>query len=133
LLVVAVAVFVAWANDAMTLQAERTVYTVACQGGGWEGERCTGKLVASDRYRFRALKAHSEVLFWVAGSSAEPSGRLSPCEIKDGRNWSCKPSAEAARTITLKMVRGRAVPDPSANTRPFHAISKWRWLLLRYT
>jgi hypothetical protein len=131
-LVVAVLISVlAWAGDYVTLQGERTVYTVECKQGTWNGDRCTGKLAAADRYRFRALRVHREVLFWIVGST-EPSGRFTQCDIKDGRNWVCKPNADSPRAITLAMARGRPVPDPAADTRAFHAVSKVRWLLLKY-
>ena len=132
-LAVVVALFgiAAWTNDFITLQGERTVYTAGCRDGVWIGNRCTGNLVAAERYRFRALKAHSEVFFWIAGSP-EPSGKFTQCLITDGRNWSCKANPDASRSITLQLSRGRPVVDPAANTRPFHAISKLRWVLLKY-
>jgi hypothetical protein len=121
-----------WSNDFITLQGERTVYTAGCQQGNWVGNRCTGTLVPGERYRFRTLKAHNEVFFWTAGDRTQPAGRFTECVIKDGRNWKCKASADAPRTITLEMSRGRPVPDPAANTRPYHAVSKLRWELLTY-
>jgi hypothetical protein len=30
------------------------------------------------------------------------------------------------------MAKGRPVADPAANTRPFHAVSKFKWMLLKY-
>ena len=120
-----------WADDAITLQGERTVYTAGCQQGVWAGQRCSGKLVAGERYKFRALKARREVLFWSVGVD-EPSGRFTECLIQDGRNWSCKPSADAARTITREMVHGWPVADASGLARPLHAMTKWRWWLLRW-
>ena len=133
--VVALVVFVAavtWTSDSITMQGERTVYTVGCEQGAWDGNRCTGHMVAGDRYRFRALKAHGEVLFWIMGSS-EPSGRFVGCDVKDGRNWSCRAKADtpdAARTVTLEMVRGRPVRDDIGPTRPFHRVSKLTWILV---
>jgi len=121
----------AWLSDYVTPQGERTVYTAECQGGPWMGKRCSGQLTAGVRFRFRVLKAHREVLFWTVGSVKEPSGKFDDCEIQDGRNWTCKPSAELARTITHKMSRGCPVADPSGRARPFHQVPKWRWLLLR--
>ena len=126
-----VVVGLVWASDWITLQNERTIYTVDCTGGGWQGKRCSGKLRASDRYLFRALRARGEVLFWVVGSG-EPSGKLAPCAIISGRNWTCKVGPDAARSITLQMSRGRAVASSDGTTRPFHAVSKWRWYLLRW-
>ncbi len=121
----------AWSNDFITLQGERTVYSAGCQEGAWIGNRCTGKLVAGERFRFRALKPRGEVFFWIAGSP-ERSGRFTQCAIQDGRNWSCKANADAPRSITLQLQGGRPVTDPAVNTRPFHAVSKIRWMLLKY-
>jgi hypothetical protein len=121
-----------WMSDFVTLQGERTIYTAACIGGEWKGDTCNGRLVPGERYRFRALRAHREVLFWTAGATAERVGRFSQCDIHDGRNWSCSPSPEGAGSITLQMEHGRAVHDPLGRTRPFHAIEKWRWMLLRW-
>ncbi|MBS0453884.1 MAG: hypothetical protein JSS14_21495 [Proteobacteria bacterium] len=121
-----------WAGDQITLQNERTIFTADCQGGAWQGADCKGKLVAGPRYRFRALRPHGEVLFWTVGNTG-PSGRLAPCTITDGRNWTCQPCPDAARTITLQMASGRPVvrADGSSPTLPFHAVPKWRWWLLR--
>jgi hypothetical protein len=121
---------VAWADDFVTLQGEHTIYTVRCVDGAWTGLNCSGHLATGDRYRFRALRARSEVLFWMVGS-AEASGKFTSCEVSDGRNWSCKASEDAARSITLSMVRGRAQHDRTGATRQFQAISKWKWWCLR--
>jgi hypothetical protein len=121
--------FAAWASDFVTAQGERTVYTVDCAGGAWQGDRCSGRVVAATRYRFRALKPHGEVIFWSVGTK-EPSGKFEDCAIQDGRNWVCKMCADAARSITLQMSQGVPVAAASPVTRPFHAVSKWRWLLL---
>jgi hypothetical protein len=122
----------AWAADFVTLQGERTVYTANCQQGTWSGTRCSGTLVAGDRYRFRALKAHGEVLFWTVGAKGEPSGKFSDCVIRDGRNWACKASAETARAIAREMALGKPVPDAAGLTKPFHPIPKWRWMLMQW-
>ena len=121
----------AWATDFVTLQGEKTIYTVECKQGTWDGNRCTGTLASAERYRFRALKGHGEVLFWIVGST-EASGRMAPCEVKSGRNWVCSANTDSPRSITLVMSKGQPVHDPSAKTRPFHAVSKVRWLLLSY-
>ena len=118
-----------WASDTVTLQGERTIYTAKCEQGSWQGERCTGNLVAGDRYRYRALRARNEVIFWIAGSS-EPSGKFTDCAIQDGRNWRCKPNADVGRSITLAMAKGFAVPDSTGAARSFHSISKLTWVLL---
>jgi hypothetical protein len=122
--------FAAWITDGITLEGERTVYTAKCQDGSWQGSNCTGKLVAGDRYRFRALRAHSEVVFWTAKATTEPSGKFTDCVIKDGRNWQCKPNADFSRTITREMVHGCPVIDTTGQALPFHQISKWRWMLM---
>ena len=122
----------AWLNDFITLQGERTIYTVDCQNGAWNGESCAGRMVAGPRYRFRALRPHQEVLFWRVGSK-DPSGRLTGCEIQDGRNWRCPPGPDANRSITLVMDHGEAVQGVAGPTLPFHAAPKWRWLYLRWT
>jgi hypothetical protein len=119
-----------WASDWVTLENERTVYTVDCQDGMWQGTHCTGMLVAGPRYRFRALRQRAEVLFWTVGNT-EPSGKLAPCVITNGRNWTCSPCPDAERTITLQMSLGRPVAKPDGPARAFHALPKWRWWLLR--
>jgi len=130
--ILGLAVAMAWASDAITLQGERTVYTVDCVQGQWQGAICSGVLAAGKRYRFRALRAHNEVMFWTVGASDEPSGKFSGCRVVDGRNWICPPSGDAALTITLQMERGAPVPGVSGKTRPYHAVTKWRWWLLRW-
>jgi hypothetical protein len=123
--------FAAWASDFVTLQGERTIYTVDCAGGVWQGDRCSGRVAAGERYRYRALKPHGEVIFWTVGSK-EPSGKFGECTIQDGRNWVCKVCPDAARSITLQMANGHPVVATSPPvTRPFRAVSKWRWLLLQ--
>jgi len=128
--ILALLCFAGWASDFVTMQGERTVYTVECRNGAWLGDRCAGKLVAGQRYRYRALTPHSEVIFWTLGTS-EPSGKFGECTIKDGRNWLCKPNADAPRSITLQMADGTPVAGPPGVTRTFRAVSKWRWLLLQ--
>ena len=121
----------AWANDRITSQGERTIYTADCVQGDWQADRCTGRLVAAKRYRFRVLKAHGEVLFWTIGEQA-PSGKYTECNIQDGLNWACKPNADAARTIAHEMLHGRPVLDPAAPMIVFHQIPKWKWGLLQF-
>ncbi len=130
MIAIMIGVFI-WSTDYVTLQGEWTIYTVECTHGVWNGDVCTGKLAASNRYRFRELKPHKEVLFWIVGST-EPSGRLAPCEIHDRGNWRCEPTTDSPRSITLAMSSGHPVPDSADNTLPFHAVSKFKWLRLRY-
>ena len=123
--------FFIWSSDRVTLQGERTIYTVTCEAGAWAGEHCNGKLAAADRFRFRALITHGEVVFWTAGSSS-PSSKLTGCTIQSGREWVCGPSADAARAITLQMKEGSPVRGGAVATVPFHAVDKWRWYLLHW-
>lgn len=118
-----------WVSDKITWEGERTIYSVRCEQGTWVGDQCSGKLVAAERFRFRALKNHGEVLFWTAGSP-EPSGKFTQCVIEDGRNWKCQANADGPKSVTLEMSGGRPVPDPTGATIPFHAVSKLRWLIL---
>jgi hypothetical protein len=127
-LVAAVLIFV-WTSDKVTLQGERTIYTIDCRDGAWQGVHCTGRLARADRFRFRALKAQREVVFWTAGA-VQPSSKFTECDIQDGRNWKCKPNADTPLTITHQMSGGMAVHDPTAPTKPFHAIAKWRWFFV---
>jgi hypothetical protein len=120
-----------WASDKISWEGERTVYTAECRDGAWQGSRCAGKLVAADRFRFRVLQPHHEVVFWTVGAS-EPSGKFTDCDVHDGRSWTCRPNADAARAITLQMEHGLPVPDPTGRARKFHAIAKWRWTLLNW-
>ena len=85
--------FLIWLSDAITMQGERTIYAVRCEQGNWISNACSGTVLAAERYRYRALMAHGEVLFWVAGSP-EPSGTLTQCVIRDGRSWFCKANAD---------------------------------------
>ena len=82
-----------WASDKITYEGERTIYTVRCEQGNWEGLQCKGRMVAGDRYRFRASVSKQEVLYWVVGSS-QPSGKFSRCTVKDRGNWSCEANAD---------------------------------------
>jgi hypothetical protein len=132
--VVAMALAFGWASDAITIQGERTVYTVECAGGQWDSRTCTGKLTRGDRYRFRVLSAHGEVLSWVVGAPGQ-SDKFSGCEIEDGRNWACPPEPKTSRAfppITYRMVHGTPAPGLGGNMHPFHAVAKWRWWLAGY-
>ena len=123
----ALLLFAAWASDFITMQGERTIYTVECKQGAWNGDACAGTLVPGLRYRYRALKPHREVIFWTLGTK-DRSGKFDECDIDDGRNWVCRPNADVARSITLQMHQGE--PVAGAATRGFRAVSKWRWMLL---
>lgn len=118
-----------WAGDRVTLQGERTIYTVICVNGAWAGNSCSGQIGAGPRYRYRALKARGEVLFWVVGAQ-EPSSKLVGCTIEDGRNWICPESADASKSITLTLTHGKPLRNSAGPTLPFHAVSKLSWKML---
>lgn len=118
-----------WASDQITLEGERTIYTVTCDQGSWDGLRCKGRMVAGDRYRYRALKNRNEVIFWIVGSPT-PSGKYSDCSIRNRGNWSCNATAGPRQSITLEMMNERATHAPAGLALPFHAISKWKWWIL---
>ena len=101
----------------------------ACEQGAWQGSECNGRLVAAQRYRFRALKAHNEVLFWTVGGTG-PSGKYTECVINDGRNWQCKPNADARLTITHQMAHGEPVQNARVHELGYHQVQKWKWQLL---
>ena len=128
-------VYFIWTTDKITLQGERTVYTVTCGSGGngspgvWEGNRCTGELDAGPRYRYRALKVRGEVLFWVVGAN-EPSSKLTGCTVMDGRNWTCPVSPDANKSITLALSSGDPIVNAAWPTRPLHGVSKMTWIFL---
>lgn len=119
-----------WSTDSVTLQNERTIYTADCIKGVWQSNKCSGEMLAGSRYRYRALKARSEVIFWIAGSN-EPSRKLVNCKISDGRNWSCPIlNNDAGNSVTLGMKHGVAVSNPEWPTRPLHPVSKMFWYML---
>jgi len=124
----AVAIMI-WASDKISYEGERTVYTVRCEQGAWEGGRCTGRLVAGDQYRFRASKSRQEVLYWIVGSS-EPSGKYTGCKVADRGNWKCTEAVGQPPTIAHEMLNGRPRRDESGTMLPFHAVPKWQWWLL---
>ena len=119
-----------WGSDRITMQGERTVYTVECDRGTWNGRVCTGKLVAGKRYAFRASIARHEVVYWVRGSSA-PSGKYPDCKVADRDNWSCKVALDAApATIAYEMAKGRPTRTGGEHVLPFHSVPKWKWWLM---
>jgi hypothetical protein len=129
LFVVTILVVLIWASDKISYEGERTVYSVRCEHGAWEGWRCNGRLVAGERYRFRASKSRQEVLYWIVGSSA-PSGKYTDCKVVDRGNWTCAEAIGEVPTITHEMVKGRPTRVESGTALPFHAVHKWQWWLL---
>jgi hypothetical protein len=130
LVIVATALALAlWGSDKITYEGERTIYTVQCEQGTWEGLQCKGKMTAGERYRFRASASKQEVLYWVVGSS-EPSGKFSRCTVKDRGNWSCEEATDQPRTITRAMMNGRPRREDEGEHIPFRAVPKWVWWVL---
>ncbi|HYR00461.1 MAG TPA: hypothetical protein VET86_10490 [Casimicrobiaceae bacterium] len=119
-----------WGSDQITLQGERTIYTVDCEGGTWQGRECSSRLVPAKRYAFRASKSRNEVLYWIRGSDA-PSGRYSDCKVTDRDNWSCNvASGSGGSTIAFEMVKGRPTPAGSVAPVSYHSVPKWKWWLM---
>jgi hypothetical protein len=127
--VMTVLAIVIWSSDKISYEGERTVYSVRCEQGVWEGWRCTGRLAAGDRYRFRASKSRQEVLYWIVGSSAA-SSKYTDCKVVDRGNWTCATAPGQPPTITHEMVQGRPLRDAAGDMLPFHAVSKGQWWLL---
>lgn len=120
----------AWASDKVGIEGERTVYTVQCVGGSWQGNVCTGRLAAGDLHRFRASRSRGEVIYWIASSPA-PSGKFTRCQVKDRGNWKCgAPPPGQPPTITREMANGRPVREAGQGA-DFHAVRKWEWWLVR--
>lgn len=128
-LVVAAMSLLVWGSDRITLQGERTIYTVKCEGGAWDGTRCTGRLVAGERYAFRASARRNEVLYWVRNSNA-PSGKYTECAVKDRNNWSCKAQAGQQPSIAYELTDGRPTRSDGGGTLPFHDVPKWKWWMI---
>ena len=118
-----------WGSDRITLQGERTIYTVDCDGGTWNGVQCSGRLVPGKRYAFRASKTRNEVLYWIRGSDA-PSGKYSDCTVADRDNWSCNVKAGVPATIAFEMVKGRPTRAGSGLIASYHSVPKWKWWLM---
>ena len=128
--IIAAALIVAmWASDKITYEGERTIYTVRCEQGSWDGLLCRGTMVAGERYRFRASVSKQEVLYWVVASS-QPSGKYTQCVVKDRGNWSCEASAGQPRTIARAMMNGRPRREGDEQHIAFHAVPKWVWWVL---
>jgi hypothetical protein len=119
-----------WASDRVTLEGERTIYTVACERGVWKDLRCTGLLTAGDRHRFRASSSRKEVLFWIAGSRA-PSGKYTDCQVTNRDNWTCNVLADEKPSIAHELSHGRPISRGGGSVLPFHAVAKWKWWALR--
>jgi hypothetical protein len=129
-LLVAFIAAILWGSDWITLQGERTVYTVRCDDGVWQGTKCTGRLAAGDRHAFRASRSRNEVVYWIRESKA-PSGKYSDCMVKDRDNWTCNVHADQKPAITYEMVHGKPTHTDMKEIMPFHAVPKWEWWLMK--
>jgi len=130
LLVLLVLALMVWGSDRVTLQGERTVYTVNCEQGAWAGTRCTGKLVPGARYAFRASPSRHEVLYWIRNSPA-PSGKFSDCTVRDRDNWTCNVQVGEKPSVAYEMVKGRPTRGVDGLAMTFHDVPKWKWWALR--
>jgi len=119
-----------WLSDRVTLQGERTVFTVKCEHGAWQGSHCTGKLVPGERYAFRASPRRHEVIYWIRGSQT-PSGTYTDCTVLDRDNWSCNVRSDRQVTIAYQMVNGRPTQGGHGLALPFHDVAKWKWWLMK--
>ena len=130
ILVFAGFVLLAWGSDKITLQGERTVYTVNCEGGSWDGLHCSGHLVAGMRHRFRASRRRSEVLFWNADSAAT-SGKYTDCRVVDRDNWNCNEKSGQPAAAAQEFSHGRPLIHGEGSGVQVRAIAKWKWWALR--
>lgn len=128
-LFVAIVVVALWASDRITLQGERTIFTVKCEGGSWQGRHCTGNMLPGEQYAFRASHKRNEVIYWVRFSNA-PSGKFTDCMVKDRDNWSCNVQLDQKPALTFEMVKGKPTRGGEGISMPFHNVAKWKWWLL---
>ena len=112
------------------MQGERTIYSVDCKSGQWQGLHCTGNLLPADRYAFRASKRRNEVIYWIRDSE-KPSGKYTDCTVVDRDNWSCNVHLNQAPTIAYEMADGRPKRGAQGLALPFRDVPKWKWWLLR--
>jgi len=119
-----------WASDHITLQGERTIYTVRCEPDMWDDQRCIGRMVPGDRYAFRSSAARNEVIYWIRGST-QPSGKYSDCKIVDRDNWTCIVPVGQQPSIVFEMKKGRPTRLNDGRAMPFRSVPKWKWWLLR--
>ena len=120
-----------WGSDRITLQGERTFYTVSCEPDVWEDTRCTGKLVPGERYAFRASASRHEVIYWIRGST-EPSGKYADCKVVDRDNWTCSIQVGQKASIAFEMKKGRPTRINDGKVIPFHDVQKWKWWLMKF-
>ena len=127
---VVVVIIAIWASDKIGWEGERTVYTARCEGGNWLDGHCTGRLVPSDRYRFRASRSRQEVMYWIVGSRV-PSATYRDCTVKDRGTWSCNVGTNQPHTVTHEMINGKPEARETGSGDSFRTVPKWEWWLLR--
>jgi hypothetical protein len=126
-----VLVALVWGSDRITLQGERTIYTVDCAKGSWDGSRCTGYLVPGPRYAFRASPRRHEVIFWIRDSE-KPSETLTDCTVKNRDNWSCNAQVGQSPAAAYEMRDGIPTHGLQGLTIQYHEVSKWKWWAIKY-
>ena len=119
-----------WGSDRITLQGERTIYTVECGQGAWDGTTCTGHLVAGPRYAFRALPRRHEVIYWIRDSQS-PTEKYTDCTVKNRDNWSCNVEVGKSSSVAYEMVDGRPTRGMLGLTVQYHDVSKWKWWVIK--
>jgi len=119
---------IVWASDRVTVQGERVLYGVDCDGQ-WRDLACVGKLKPGARYAFRASPRRREVIAWTIGSE-RPSRTYSGCQVVGRDQWSCpvRTSAGSDATLTMSKHGLQCAPAPAAPAA--RVIAKWKWYLL---
>ena len=120
-----------WGSDRVTLQGERTIYTVDCAQGVWDGNRCTGRLMPGPRYAFRASKTRHEVVYWIRESDA-PSGKYTDCTVTNRDNWTCNVQVGQPKSVAYEMRDGKPTRGGEGLTLTFHEIPKWKWWAIKF-
>jgi hypothetical protein len=127
----AVAGVAMWASDQITLQGERTLFSVKCEGGAWVGNHCTGKLVRGERYAFRVSKTRQEVIYWVRGAIV-PSGKYDHCRVENRDNWQCELQTGENPAITRELHNGRPPVAAGSPIDAIHGVSKAKWYAMTF-
>lgn len=119
-----------WLNDAVTLEDHWSLYTARWVGGQWQEHRCTGTLLAAERFDYTASTVSQSVQVRVDGAPLRQAV-LRGCQVVDGRNWSC-PLAPEPATFAFAIQKG--LPTILATGRfADEQTTKADWLWLRLT
>jgi len=122
---------VIWGSDRVTLQGERTIYTVECAHGTWQGNHCTGRLEPGPRYAFRASRSRHEVLYWIR-ESEKPSHKFTDCTVKNRDNWTCNVRLGEPGAVTYEFRDGKPTRGTEGLTLAFHDVPKWQWWAIKW-